>query len=148
MVTEQSPASRYLLDVNVLIALAVSRHVHHVRAHNWFATTDGWATTPFTEAAFVRLLTNRAVVGIEVAMARALQMLRQLHDDERHSFLADDASLASPHISLDRLTSSRDVTDVHLVDVAARTGSTLATLDRGIPAMLSEGDRHHVMVIP
>lgn len=139
---------RYLLDVNVLIALAVPRHVHHDRAHEWFTSVDAWATTPFTEAAFLRLLTNRAVVGAEVPMSQALQMLGQLHADEAHRFVADDASLASPQIGFERLTSSRDVTDLHLVDLAARSGSVLATLDRGIPEMLTEHDRRHVHVIP
>ena len=30
--------SVFLLDVNVLIALIDSNHVHHDRAHEWFAT--------------------------------------------------------------------------------------------------------------
>jgi hypothetical protein len=38
--------SRYLLDVNVLIALIDANHVHHDRAHKWFAAegAHAWAT--------------------------------------------------------------------------------------------------------
>lgn len=148
MASESGAGVRYLLDVNVLVALAAPQHVHHGRAHDWFSSVGAWASTPVTESAFLRLLTNVAVVGVEVRMAQALEMLRQLHDDAAHIFVPDDASLASPLISIDRLTSSRDVTDIHLVDLAARSGSVLATLDRRIPELLAEGDRRHVFLVP
>jgi predicted nucleic acid-binding protein len=42
-----------LLDVNVLVALFVPEHQHHVLALDWFATecaTDGWATCAGAES--------------------------------------------------------------------------------------------------
>jgi predicted nucleic acid-binding protein len=50
-----SPA---LLDVNVLIALLDRRHVHHEAAHGWFAAAqaNGWATSPLTQNAVLRIL--------------------------------------------------------------------------------------------
>jgi len=33
----------YLLDANVLIALAVEEHEHHARASEWLGTTDEFA---------------------------------------------------------------------------------------------------------
>lgn len=148
MASETGAGAQYLLDVNVLVALAAPRHVHHGRSHEWFSSVDAWATTPVTESAFLRLLTNVAVVGVEVQMAQAFEMLRQLHSAAAHTFIPDGASLASPLIGFERLTSSRDVTDVHLVDLAARSGSVLATLDRGISMLLAEDDRRHVFLIP
>lgn len=56
----------YLLDVNVLIALTNPNHIHHDAAHRWLAGVVGhatWATTPLTEAAFLRLMLNPAVTG-------------------------------------------------------------------------------------
>ena len=50
-----------LLDANILIALADSNHVHHQRTQTWFHSrpaTDGWATCPLTENAFLRILGN------------------------------------------------------------------------------------------
>ena len=143
-----SNSTCYLLDVNVIIALAVPTHVHHGRAHGWFDTVGAWATTPFTEAAFLRLLGDRHVVGTPVPMARAIRMLERLHAEERHRFVIDGASLATSSIDLARLVSSRDVTDMHLVDLAARNACVLATLDRDIPRMLADEDRRHVVVIP
>ena len=60
-----------LLDVNVLVALFDSSHVHHEVAHDWFADhrAQGWATCPHTENGFVRVLANPAY-GLERLRAR------------------------------------------------------------------------------
>lgn len=139
----------YLLDLNVLIALTWPQHVHHQRARDWFgALADGWATTPITEAGFLRLSTNANVVGEAVAMSQARAVLVAIRGVAGHTFLADDSSLAAPAISVDRLVTSRQVTDVHLVNLAAASGAVLATLDRGIERMLEPADRHWVCVLP
>ena len=54
--------SVFLLDANLLIALAWPEHEAHNRAGSWFArhSRSGWATCPFTQAAFVRILSNPA----------------------------------------------------------------------------------------
>jgi toxin-antitoxin system PIN domain toxin len=139
----------HLLDLNVLIALAWPQHVHHARAHAWFdSLTGSWMTTPLTEAGFVRLSTNPVVVTETITMATALGMLAALRSAPRHAFLADDSSLAGPVIALDALATSSQVTDVHLVNLAAGAGAVLATLDRGIERMLAAADRRHVTVLP
>ena len=50
-----------LLDVNVLIALVDGQHVHHDLAHHWFSrhAPAGWATSPLTQNALLRILGNR-----------------------------------------------------------------------------------------
>lgn len=140
---------RYLLDLNLLIALAWPQHIHHVRAHAWFdSSTVPWMTTPITEAGFVRLSTNPLVVTETITMATALGMLAALRVAPRHAFLADDSSLADPQIVLDALATSGQVTDAHLVNLAAKSGAVLATLDRRIDRMLRPADRRHVVVLP
>ena len=139
----------YLLDLNVLIALAWPQHVHHARAHAWFVSLSGpWMTTPLTEAGFLRLSTNPAVVTERVAMSTALGMLAAMRSVPGHSFLPDQSSLAAPVIALDAVATSRQVTDAHLVNLAAASGALLATLDRGIEQMLSANDRANVVVLP
>jgi uncharacterized protein len=47
-----------LLDVNVLVALLVPEHEHHIRAVDWFATDaagKGWATCAVTELGVIRV---------------------------------------------------------------------------------------------
>src|SRR5262245_28121968 len=53
---------RALLDINVLIALLDPQHIHHSRAHGWFAGAriSGWASCPLTENGCVRVLANPA----------------------------------------------------------------------------------------
>ncbi|MEP6843368.1 MAG: TA system VapC family ribonuclease toxin [Pseudolysinimonas sp.] len=139
----------HLLDLNVLIALAWPQHVHHARAHAWFESlTSPWMTTPVTEAGFVRLSTNRAVVTEAVSMATALAMLSAMRAVPGHTFLPDDSGLAAPVIALDALATSSQVTDAHLVNLAASSGAVLATLDRGIERILCAADRRHVSLLP
>lgn len=47
-----------LLDVNVLVALVASSHIHHSYARRWVLTEGvraGWATCPVTELGAIRV---------------------------------------------------------------------------------------------
>lgn len=139
----------HLLDLNVLIALTWPQHVHHARAHAWFGALDGpWMTTPVTEAGFLRLSTNPVVVTETISMAVALGMLAAIRSAPGHVFLPDASSLADPVIALDAVAGPRQVTDAHLVNLAAASGALLATLDRGIEQLLAPADRRHLVVLP
>lgn len=55
-----------LCDTNVWLALALSRHVHHAAARAWLDTIGEAESIHFcrvTQQSFLRLLTNRAVLG-------------------------------------------------------------------------------------
>lgn len=138
----------YLLDVNVLLALYDPRHVHHSLARAWFENVDTWATTPLTEAAFVRLLSNPAVMGEQVTPREAIEALDAIRHAPGHRFLADDSSIAHSHIQLGALVGYRQVTDFHLVNLAARASARLATFDAKLVAALAEADRTHVALVP
>jgi toxin-antitoxin system PIN domain toxin len=138
----------YLLDVNVLIALAWPSHVHHTRAQHWWRTAQSWATTPVTESAFIRLSTNRSVVGRSVTVAEAVSLLTAIRVTPGHTFLDDSATFTSPAVSLERAVTSSQITDAHLVNVAVMHGAVLATMDAAIPDMLDPADRSRVTVIP
>jgi len=143
------PTDPHLLDLNVLIALAWPQHVHHRRAHVWFAARRGhWMTTPMTESGFVRLSTNPTVVTERLSMADALALLAAMRAVPGHQFLPDASTLAQPAVSLAALATTRQVTDAHLVNLAATSGVRLATFDRSIDRMLAAGDRRHVLVLP
>lgn len=144
-----APATTALLDVNVLLALSWPQHVHHARAHAWFDRHDApWATTPITESGLVRLSTTPAVVGRPVAMSDAIVVLKTVRAIPGHVFWADDASLADPRLDLVRTVSRKQVTDVHLADLAARRGGVLATMDASVVDALEPRDRHVVLLLP
>jgi predicted nucleic acid-binding protein len=91
---------------------------------------------------------NPIVVTETITMSTALAMLAAVRSADRHAFLPDDSSLAAPQIALSAVATSRQVTDAHLVNLAARSGAVLATLDRGIELMLAPADRGFVAVLP
>lgn len=149
MTRPESRAEGFLLDLNVLIALAWPHHTHHLRAHEWFAQMDcRWATTPLTESGFLRLSTNPRISARGVLMPEALGVLREIRQQPGHRFLPDDSSLAAPQVSLQRFSASGQTTDMHLVNLAASAGMALATFDRGIGDYLEDADRRYVLLLP
>lgn len=122
----------YLLDVNVLIALAWPNHVHHADATRWFAEVheSGWATTPMTESGFVRISSNARVFPEGVTPGQAAEVLGRYCALPGHEFWADTTRLSERSASLaDHVHGSGWVTDAHLALVAAAYGGSLATFD-------------------
>lgn len=137
-----------LLDVNVLVALSVDVHVHHRQARaalNGFS--GGWATCPLTEAALVRLLLNPAITGRQVSAFEALELLAGIRAHPNWHFIDDGSSLADPEIDIRPLIGTKQVTDFHLVNLAAGSDALLTTFDARIGASLSPADRRHVELI-
>lgn len=68
----------FLLDVNVFIAMAWPAHRDHDKVQHWLArhAGEGWATCPFTECAFVRIISNPAFSPDALTPADALALLR------------------------------------------------------------------------
>ena len=139
---------RYLVDVNVLLALSLSSHLHHLAATEWFDEADfEWVTTPVTEAGYLRLSLNSRVTGRAVSAAKAIDALHELREAEGHGYLADDSSLSDATIDLRPLVGTKQVSDFHLVNLAAQNGMRLATFDGSLLRSLAEADRGHVYVI-
>lgn len=139
-----------LLDVNVLIGLTNPSHVRHEAAHLWMsglAPSARWATTPLTESAFVRLMTNPLVAGQVVVAADAIRVLTEFRGLPAHVFIPDDSSLVDARIALTALVGTKQVTDSYLVNLAAATGAVLTTFDTRIIESLAPGDREHVEVV-
>jgi predicted nucleic acid-binding protein len=68
----------FLLDVNILIAMAWPTHRAHEKAQDWLAphAREGWATCPLTQTAFVRILSNPAFSPNALTPGDALALLR------------------------------------------------------------------------
>lgn len=124
-----------LLDVNVLVALAWPNHIHHARAHAWFASARerGWATTPVTQSGFVRVSSNTAAIPDARTPREATALLRRIVELPGHVFWPDDAAAADEeNQAFARVVGYRQVTDAHLLSLAIRRGGRLATFDAGI----------------
>ncbi len=132
----------YLLDVNLLLALTDSMHVHHDAAHRWFDTTGqpAWATCPITENGFVRIASHPAYPNRPGDAPTVLALLRQFCAAAGHHFWAADASLREmlqPGI----LLTHGQITDVFLLGLAVHHGGKLATLDQRITTTAIAGGR-------
>ena len=140
-----------LLDVNVLIALAWPNHVHHAAARAWFETRrrEGWATCPLTEAGFVRVSCNPAVVRHTVTPLDAIAVLQRLSRLGSHTFWPMDQSITDLPESIGiRLQGYRQITDAVLLAAAMQRKGQLATLDAGMEGLVSESQRPSLCVIP
>ncbi len=135
-----------LLDVNVLLALTWDQHIHHQVAHERFAELDSWSTCPVTEAGLLRLLLTPQVVGRKVDGGEALGQLAAMRRVPGWRFLGDSASLAEPLIDTRVLMGCRQVTDLHLVNLAAANSTQVATFDAGLRASLVPDDQRWVTV--
>ena len=115
-----------LLDANVLIALLVDDHVHHVAAENWFVSRSGnFATCPITQGSLMRLLIRE---GQSAATAQAV--LSGATADTRHEFWPDDVAYAD--VPMQGIIGHRQVTDAYLAQLARARGSRLATFDQAM----------------
>jgi hypothetical protein len=139
----------YLLDVNVLVAFAFPNHEHHERVHEWFAKrhSNGWATCPMTQSAFVRLSSNPRMTP-SVSVGVALELLERMTGLLGHSFLPDDIEPVRDYPSLSgKLVGHRQISDAHLVLLARRNDHVLATLDTALPSLLPAVERNALVEV-
>ena len=68
--------------------------------------------------------------------------------DPRWTFFGDASTLAEPSVDTAVLVGPQQVTDVHLVNLAATCGVVLATFDTALPTWLAQVDREHAVIIP
>ena len=123
----------YLLEVNVLLALAWPNHVHHAAARAWFAdsASAGWATCSVTESGFIRVSSNVRVTPDARTPDEAAMLLNRICSLAGHEFIVDSVSLAEAHALIGEMAhSSSDVTDAHLILLAREASATLVTFDR------------------
>ena len=124
---------RYLLDVNVLIALIDPMHVLHSRAHTWFFQTGihGWATCPLIENGVLRIVGHASYGNSPGTPAAVASVLAAWLEHAGHQFWSDSVSiLDSGKVHVERLLTSAQVTDTYLLALAASHGGKLATFDR------------------
>ena len=122
---------KYLLDVNVLVALLIQAHEHHDAAESWVAAldrSDQVLLCSWTEIGFVRVSLAAGYVQ-EIVLAReALAGFRAGRAEV--AFLADDRRAA--HLPA-WVSTPAQTSDGHLASLAAGCGARLATFDARLP---------------
>ena len=141
---------RALLDVNVLIALLDSDHLHHGRAKAWLKANikPGWASCPLTQNGCIRIMSQTGYPNALPAAAVA-ERLAAATATTHHAFWPDAISmLDAGRIAWKSVLGSRQVTDVYLLALAVEQGGRLVTLDRAVPLNAVAGAKaRHLVVI-
>jgi uncharacterized protein len=124
--------TRYLLDVNVLVALLDEAHIHHAVAQNLIAQPNlKIATCALTENGVLRVvnLPGYSVYG-PAGFEAVRTQLAQLCQDTDHEFWPCDVTLRDEsRIDWSRVMGHNQLTDVYLLALAVTHGGVLATLD-------------------
>lgn len=141
---------RALLDVNVLIALLDSDHVHHARAKAWLKENirHGWASCPLTQNGCIRIMSQPGYPNALPAAAVA-ERLAAATATNHHAFWPDAVSmLDAGRIAWNAVLGSRQVTDVYLLALAVQQDGRLVTLDRAVQLKSVPGSKaRHLVVV-
>jgi toxin-antitoxin system PIN domain toxin len=131
--TSTAPASRWLLDVNVLLALAWPSHPHHELCRHWVKDHAGITicTCPITQMGFVRLSVLPKAERSS-STTEALRYLAVVMQMEQHEFWPDSLSWAEVEALQGPLRGYLQVTDAYLLALARAHFAKLITLDRGM----------------
>jgi toxin-antitoxin system PIN domain toxin len=138
-----------LLDVNVLIALLDSGHVHHALATQWLADNlkDGWASCPLTQNDCIRILSQTAYPN-HASAAEVATRLGEATLNPAHHFWPDAVSLLTPDLlNWNRLLTGRHITDAYLLALAVKNHGRFVTLDQGIPLGAIQGAQAKNLVL-
>lgn len=115
----------HLLDVNFLIACGWQSHADHARASRWLSRAKSFSTSSISEMGFLRVSLSPA---FGARFEDAIAVLEGIVRMRGHRFVRDDIRARSLPI----VTTSKDVTDAHLVYLARRHRLKLATFDAAL----------------
>ena len=141
---------RSLLDVNVLLALFDSGHLHHPRAMAWWSDNaePGWASCPLTENGYLRIVSQKSYMR-PVRLADALSTLRRQFSEGGHEFWPDDLSLLDPRaVDYRYLLGPKQIKAVYLLALSVKHGGRLVTFDRGISTAAARGATPESLIVP
>lgn len=117
----------YLLDSNVLIALATPEHSLNARAAAWFRNGHRFATCPITQGALFRFHLR---AGVDATAESARLLIESIFSLRRHEFWPDDVSYLE--LPTKGIIGHKQVTDGYLVLLARHHGGSLATMDQAL----------------
>jgi uncharacterized protein len=144
----------WLLDVNILLAWLWPSHPYHADALAWLRVhlRQGWATCPFTETGFLRIVTNAAFSPQAPGLPEALKVLQlQTRPEMKHQFWPADLGTASNQPNYLALVSGhQQITDAYLVALAVKNRGCLVTRDRRMKALAPDGssEQKSLLILP
>lgn len=142
--------SRYLLDVNTVLALLDPRHIFHEMAQAWAASEPEalWLTCPLVQNGVMRVAAHASYPNSLGTVRAVREILQSFCASSRHELCPDDVCLLDDRwiAQPEALTPAR-LTDLYLVALARHHRARLATFDRRIPADAIVGGRETVFLL-
>ena len=87
------------------------------------------------------------MVGYSIAAAQVIDALRGMREAPGHVFVPDFTSITDPVIDMGPLAGTKQVTDFHLLNLAARNSLRLATFDGSLLRAAAAADRGQLFII-
>ena len=143
--------SRFLLDVNVLVAMHLPGNEDFARVHKWFAQagSESFATCSITEIGFVRVSSQLSVKDGPIDFRELRIALANLISLPGHARWPTDISYLTATDAFEpRMHGRRQVTDAFLLGLAIHHGGKLATLDRAVKHLAGPEFANSVELIP
>ena|ERR1035437_7685384 len=140
----------FLLDVNVLMALAWPNHQLRQAAKAWFSAlgSDQWATCPITQCGLVRISSNPKSMPDALSPREAIKLLEDMVAHPKHVFWEDTIALAtSPFIPRQTIQGHQQITDAYLLGLSLSHGGLIATFDEGMPSLARTSDERAAIVL-
>jgi hypothetical protein len=140
----------YLLDVNVLLGLFWPDNPDHPASLQWFRENHkkGWATCPATQAAFIRLSSNRIFMSNALNPAAAISLLEKNVRHPNHQFWTehfDLPDLLAPFA--ERIQGYRQISDAYLLGLTMKNRGRLVTFDKAISTLLPPNTRKSEWIV-
>lgn len=141
---------RFLLDVNLLVAMHLPGDREYERVQHWFARigSQSFATCAITQAGFVRVSSLLAIKDRPIDFSETSTSLRLLASLPGHFFWPMDLPYLEATAPFQpRMHGYRQITDAYLLGLARHHGGKLATLDRGILHVAGPEFRDYVELV-
>jgi toxin-antitoxin system PIN domain toxin len=137
---------RYLLDVNVLVALLDEQHIHYAAATAWFRSScQEWSLCPLTESGFLRYATRPKTGGATMGDATAVLTRLTLEAGYHYQSIGTDWQTLTEPI-FNQILGHKQITDAYLLGLAIQEDMVLATFDRAILHMAAEYSQHVLLL--
>jgi toxin-antitoxin system PIN domain toxin len=139
---------KYLLDVNVLVALTNEDHAQHKLVQDWFNASghQDWGVCTLTEAGFLRVSSNPKAG--QNTVDEAVGLLKRLAEHPGYRYWPIDSSwtaLTAPFVA--RIFGHQQISDALFLGLAVKENGVLVTMDKGIRYLAEPGLLRHLLVL-
>ena len=139
--------AHYLLDVNVLVAIFDTQHIHHERVSMWLADQEEATpvSCPITEMGCVRVL-SQTKANHGMSISQLTEFVAPFFDRCEH-WPCDIRLSDSQRFNKEFIHGHRQLTDIYLLGLATTRNGAFVTLDRSIAIAAVRGAANQHLIV-